>query len=413
MRRVIVSMLVFSALLGVGGDAWATGGAPDLAIEGNRFVGDGSPTRLLGVNITGPEFVCAGPLYSDYYKQGVWAYPVGDAAVAAMAAWKINAVRIPLNEDCWLGINPVTRTGEPSYTVKPAKGAAARKRAQRAARHYRSEIRAFVRRLHARGLYAILDLHWTAPGSLPATGQYPLPDRDHSVAFWKSVATAFKADRSTVFELFNEPMLSNTKTYRDDLTWSCLRDGCVIPNRCADCEHPKVRGRYRTAGFQRLVDTIRHTGARNPILVSGRFYSSDLSRWLEFMPRDPLRQIGAVYHGYDLPPCAGGSCWTTTLAEIAKHVPVTATEFGHNEGDEPCTSDIAWDDRLMTWADGAGAGYLAWVWWNLDDQYDDPRPKCSLGMLLDEAGTPRPGHGQAVHDHFAALSAAQGGGRVH
>ena len=32
--------------------------------------------------------------------------PAEDAATAAaIASWQMNAVRIPLNEDCWLGIN--------------------------------------------------------------------------------------------------------------------------------------------------------------------------------------------------------------------------------------------------------------------------------------------------------------------
>jgi aryl-phospho-beta-D-glucosidase BglC (GH1 family) len=38
----------------------------------------------------------------------------------------------------------------------------------------------------------ILDLHWTAPGTQPATGQMPMPDMDHSLDFWTSVASTFK-----------------------------------------------------------------------------------------------------------------------------------------------------------------------------------------------------------------------------
>jgi hypothetical protein len=66
--------------------AGASGGAPDLKVAGNHFVAGGHVTRLLGVNITGPEYGCVQPLYSDYYANGVWDYPVGDATVAAVAA---------------------------------------------------------------------------------------------------------------------------------------------------------------------------------------------------------------------------------------------------------------------------------------------------------------------------------------
>ena len=34
--------------------------------------------------------------------------PADSTSVQAMAAWHINAVRVPLNEDCWLGINGVS-----------------------------------------------------------------------------------------------------------------------------------------------------------------------------------------------------------------------------------------------------------------------------------------------------------------
>ena len=41
--------------------------------------------------------------------------PTDAASIAAMKAWHINAVRVPLNEDCWLGINGV----KPQYGGAP------------------------------------------------------------------------------------------------------------------------------------------------------------------------------------------------------------------------------------------------------------------------------------------------------
>ena len=102
-----------------------------------------------------------------------------------MTAWHINSVRIPLNEDCWLGINGVL----PQYS-----GA-----------NYQSAIARYVTLLLENGLYPILDLHWSAAGNQLATGQAAMPDQDHSPTFWSQVAGVFKDNLGVAFELFNEP----------------------------------------------------------------------------------------------------------------------------------------------------------------------------------------------------------------
>ena len=72
-----------------------------LVVSGNHLVnGAGKTVRLLGVDRSGLEYACV---------QG-WGFsdgPTDAASIAAMRAWRINAVRVPLNEDCWLGINGV------------------------------------------------------------------------------------------------------------------------------------------------------------------------------------------------------------------------------------------------------------------------------------------------------------------
>jgi hypothetical protein len=402
--------------------------APAVHIAGSRFVDKhGQAIRLLGVN-GGPglSFACVEPIYDAYRQGGVWGGPVDDAAIAAMTSWKINAVRISLNEDCWLGINPVRRTAGRIREVRHGAHAAGR----RIARHYRAEVRGYVRRLHAHGLIAIVDLHWTAPGRTLAFEQWPLPDRDHAPALWRSVARAFRTDASVVFEVFNEPYLSNPET----LSWSCLRGGCRLPNRCADCHAPRAvppgcqscptaehpGGSYRAAGMQALVNAIRSTRARQPILSPGRWYSNDLSDWLRYRPHDPLGQLGASFHAYEGLPCDKIACWQSEIAPIAAQVPVVTTEFGPNNTNadgsfkqEPC--DEGYDNDFMGWADQRGVSYLAWAWYYDNSAVDNAqRPNCTLNLLDQDwyGATPRPGHGQAVHDHLAALSTAQGGGPV-
>ena len=86
-----------------------------------------------------------------------------------MAKWNVNAVRLMLNEDCWLGINGA-----------PAKYSGA---------IYRKAIVDYVKILHKHGMYAELSLAWGAPGTNQATYQSGGPDEDHAPAAWASLAT--------------------------------------------------------------------------------------------------------------------------------------------------------------------------------------------------------------------------------
>ena len=264
-----------------------------------------------------------------------------------MKSWRINAVRLPLNEACWLGLASV----KPEY---------------RGAR-YRQAVRAYVQRLHTAGLYVILDLHWNAPGNKRALGQQRHADADHSPAFWRSVATAFRSDRAVLFDLYNEP---------HDISWACWRNGCHIP------------GGWKAAGMQRLVSTVRSTGSKHPLLLAGLNWANDLSGWLRWQPRDPARQLVASVHVYKLNACGTEPCWNDVIGAVAAEVPVVTGEIGQLD----CAHDFI--DRYMPWADAHGISYLAWGWnaWG-----------CTLpGLIKDYGGTPT-GFGQGFRDHLAQL----------
>jgi endoglucanase len=118
-----------------------------------------------------------------------------------MKTWNINAVRVPLNEDCWLDIN----CGSSTYCGTG----------------YQQTIETFVNLITSSGLAVIVELHWSAPGSATATKQDPMPNADHSPSFWTGVATAFKNNTAVIFDLFNEPFPDGNQ----DTTkgWQCLK----------------------------------------------------------------------------------------------------------------------------------------------------------------------------------------------
>jgi hypothetical protein len=269
-----------------------------ISVVGNHFVnGAGQTIRLLGVNREGTEYACVN---GTGYSVG----PEDASDAAAIASWHANAVRIPINEDCWLGIN-----GLPVY------GTAA---------GYRQMIESYVSALNAYGIYAILDLQWTAPGDVAANGLRAMPD-DHSPAFWTSLASTFAGNPAVVFDAFNEP---------HSVTWSCWRDGgCTLP-ATPDGTTPDPSQTYTAVGMQALVDAIRSTGAHQPILLAGLAHGNDLSGWLANMPSDPDGQLAASFHAYLGNSCTSTSCWDSTVAPVAAAVPRPpfAARRGENRG---------------------------------------------------------------------------------
>src|SRR3989454_4770614 len=151
------------------------GGAPIVRVQGNQLVDSaGRAVRLRGVNRSGTEYACA-------QGWGIFDGPSDSASVQAIASWKANVVRIPLNETCWLGINGVAS----AY----------------AGDNYRRAIADYVALLNRTGLAVILDLHWSAAGTAKALGQAPMPNRDHTPDFWRQVAAAYKGNNSVIFDL--------------------------------------------------------------------------------------------------------------------------------------------------------------------------------------------------------------------
>lgn len=375
--------------------AQPTSGATRLAISinGNHFVNAlGRTIRLLGVDVPSTEYACE----EGWGDASLTTSAAADASVAAsIAAWHADAVRIPLNEDCWLGIN-----GQPSYGTEAS---------------YRQSIESEVSALNAFGIYAILDLHWSAPGTNVANGQRPMPD-DHSVDFWTSVATTFKSNHAVVFDLFNEPYSpqADDDGSSDVVSWSCWElGGCSVPV-AADGTTPNDADSYTAVGMQALVTAIRDTGASQPIMLGGLSYANDLSGWLAHEPTDPDHQLAASFHNYYGESCDTVACWNGTIAPLALTVPVVTGEFDQGyDCQSPPTAPAAlvnFDTDYMNWADAHGISYAAWGWWELSP--DPGTTSCASAAfgggadtfaLIDDAGQAVGPDGTNLRAHLQML----------
>jgi len=383
-QRPTFSDLIALSLVGCGGwDAPAEPVPPKPPVFGLRVVNqhlenaDGETVVLHGVNRSGTEYRCISP--SAPPDQRFFDGPDSEESVAVIASsWNVNAVRVPLNESCWLGIN-----GAP---------------AQATAAEYQQAILDYVAKLHRYGLTPILDLHWVGPGDHLADRLNPLPDADHAPAFWSDVARTFLDDPDVVLELFNEPFpYGNTDS---NSAWSCWRDGCEteLGSKRGDTSGEVL---YQGAGMGTLLKAVRDTGATHLVLIGGVQYSNSLSQWAELLPADPLGNTAAAWHVYDNNPCIDAECWNGAPATVAGAYPVVATEFGQRD----CES--AFVEPLMLWLDQHASGYLAWSWnaygecrsanapaepmrypnpWSLVESYD--------------TGAPNGAYATAVHDHL-------------
>src|SRR5690349_17931129 len=109
--------------------------APVLHVSGNRLVtASGAAYRLSGVNRSGGEFSCI-------QGKGMWDGPMDQASVTAMRSWNVRAVRVALNEECWLGTTSVPAGG--------ASGAA-----------YQQAVVEYVNVVVGNGINLIMAMHW-------------------------------------------------------------------------------------------------------------------------------------------------------------------------------------------------------------------------------------------------------------
>jgi uncharacterized protein with LGFP repeats len=367
----IAAALVLSSTL-VATEAAVATTAPTPVVQGNKLVDSQTNAVFVphGVNIPGLEYSCV---------QGWRSLPAA-GEFAAVASWKVNTVRLPLNESCWLGLD-----GAPSGSTVT---------------QYKADVKAWVDGAVAAGLVVILDLHWNAPAGYTASGQRAMPD-ERSASFWTSVATTYAANKSVLFELFNEPYSRSGFT----LTWSCWKNGgCLAPVE-NDATGTLSGSKYTVTGMQTLVSAVRTAGATQPLLLGGLNYSNDLSGWIANKPTDPLNQLVAAWHNYPGQGCST-TCWNSTVTTVAANVPIVTTEFGNTAETTSTAANNSGNYLVpfMTWADAHGIGYLPWAWWDVGAAEANGNGSDIYALYTGPSFTPKVPSGTKFKNYLASLT---------
>jgi len=344
----------------------------------NLLDANGAIVQLRGVNYSGFEFV---PIqgWNPGDPSGAQAGQAGGPNWPAVQSWKANAVRIPLNEASWLGYSCTDTSG---VVHNPDPGS-----------NYKSAVASQVSQANAAGLYVILDLHWTAPGTTCPMLQTQMADADHSLAFWTSIATQFKNNPAVLFELFNEPFFDFDFSGN---SWSYMMKGTGgsfsgYPATSSSGNWVNVMKAWTVASYQDMINAVRATGATNVVIVGTMQYAQDLSGWMANKPTDPLNQMVAAWHPYrlynsawDYPyPNYYPQVFTDAQNILAAGIPIIMTEIGgQNTAGTPscpiCTT-------MTGFADTYGASVIGWAW----DIWGDPENV----LIKDVNGTPTDGYG--------------------
>lgn len=189
---------------------------------------DGRGVLLRGVNVTSMENTDQWPHLRELLER-------------AIGQWHCNFIRLPLNQDRWLG----RASDEKDHGLA-----------------YRMDVARAVRMCARHKVYISLDLRWTDRGVWGGRAvQAYMPDT-HSLIFWRDVAAEYKKFPNVLFGLFSEP---------HDVDWLVWRNG-------GTCMEPQGKHllTYHAVGMQSLYDAVRSSGAKNIVIVSGIDWASNL-----------------------------------------------------------------------------------------------------------------------------------------
>ncbi|MBV9864449.1 MAG: cellulase family glycosylhydrolase [Abitibacteriaceae bacterium] len=310
---------------------------PALHVDGNRLkTSDGRVVRLQGVNIPSIEWSNAG----EHLLQSLQ---------VATQDWKANAIRLPLCQDRWFGMQKEQNDGGLSY---------------------RQIVADFVNAAAARHCYVILDLHWSDGGVWGHyLGQHSMPDQN-SVVFWQEVAQRFSNNSAVLFGLYNEPK---------DVTWEIWKNGGLVAEREGNDAAPTV---YETPGLQKLIERIRAVGANNVVVAGGLDWAYDLSGVDNGFALADTKGNGIVYDTHVYP---WKKDWDNKFGKTAEQHPVLLGEVGC-EPDPKQEDPYKWAPRILDYIQQHQLNWTAWTF----------HIGASPRLLLDWNYTPTPYWGAFV-----------------
>jgi endoglucanase len=252
----------------------------ELHVEGKQLLGkDGKPVWLQGVNVVSLEWSATGE-------------QVTKAALVAVDQWKANIIRLPVGQKWWFGRGSGQKDGGADY---------------------RRRVDEVIMLVANRGKYVLLDLH-----------QFGAPRQEHA-DFWKDAAARYKDHPAVLFDLFNEP---------HGMSWEVWRNGGEVEQKKKAGEEDaflnaeekaKIAETRKSIGMQRLLDTVRETGARNVVLVGGLDYAYDLSGIAKGFALQEKGGNGIVLSTHIYPWKKG---WAEKVLVVAEQYPILVGEVG-------------------------------------------------------------------------------------
>jgi hypothetical protein len=283
---VIAGVVTAAAAEASGAKAESSSMPLALKVAGTQIVNSkNEPVRLRGVNTACLEWTSNGEGH------------IVESVRVAIDDWHVNHIRLPMSQDRWFGKAP-----EQSDEGKA----------------YRALVDEVVKLCASKGVYIMLDLHWSDVGEWGQNiGQHSMPD-ENSLTFWKDIAPVYANHPAVMYDLYNEP---------HDVTWDIWLNGGEVTDR------PNRRGQtpktFKAVGMQPLLDAIRATGAKNVIAAGGLDWAYDFSGILEGRQLKDPDGSGVIYanHCYNNKNQAVET-WIANMEKAAEELPIIVSEFG-------------------------------------------------------------------------------------
>ncbi len=273
---------------------------------------DGTIVKLSGVNIPSLEWSNQG----EHISQSVQ---------AAVKDWRANVIRFPLCQDRWFG---------------KADGQAD------SGKSYQSLVDAAIKQANTLGAFVVIDLHWSDAGVWGKyLSQHKMPDRN-SIVFWKDIAKKYANIPGVLFDIYNEP---------HDVDWNIWKSGGQISENING-----VTSNYFAVGFQEIIDSIRSTGAKNILIVSGLDWAYDLSGLTTGYDLNDPNGNGIIY-SFHIYPWKGISAldWDLHIRFISSNHPIFIGEVGCKP--DPAQPDPnVWAPEVIRYINLNGFSWAAW-----------------------------------------------------